>query len=184
MVAQDIEDALAVVRRAIHDEIAGQRFYKDAAYHSADPWAKEIFATLAQEEEAHSRLLLLEYKALTTQGRWIDLDTARTSDAEVDNTRLTFSDDEPSPALFPAQWSVEGIVDRRTDDLGALAFGIRMERRATELYSQAASACAVPAAREAYGFLVQEEVRHYHELKTHWEKLVGRPFKEARHGEE
>jgi rubrerythrin len=184
MATQDIEGALAVVRRAIHDEIAGQRFYQDAAYHSVDPWAKEIFATLAQEEEDHSRLLLLEYEALTTQGRWIDLDTARTSDAEVDITRLTFSDDEPFPALFPAQWSVEGIVDRRTDDLGALAFGIKMERRAIDLYSQAASACAGPAAREAFEFLVQEEVRHYQELKTHWEKLAGRPFNEARHGEE
>ena len=51
-----------------------------------------------------------------------------------------------------------------------------MEARAIAQYGQAAEMSQDPAAREAYRFLVEEERRHYHQLKTHWEKLAGRAF--------
>lgn len=86
---QDLESALAVIRSAIHDEVTGQRFYDDAARYCIDPWAKEMFATLAKEEDVHTRLLLREYEALTTQGRWIDPEMALASDAVVDITRFS-----------------------------------------------------------------------------------------------
>jgi rubrerythrin len=177
---QSIDSALAVVRRAIHNEITGQRFYSDAAYRCIDPWAKEVFDTLASEEEEHTRLLLLEYEALTTDGRWIDLDTALTSNVEVDITRFRFSEEEPAEDLFPPQRSVEQAVDRRADDLAALAFGIRMEQRAIGLYGDAAETEADRAAREAYQFLVEEETRHYHQLRSHWERLSGTAWPEER----
>jgi rubrerythrin len=173
---QDTETALAIVRRAVRNEIAGQGFYNDAAYHCIDLWAKEIFATLAREEEEHTRLLLLAYEALTRQGRWIDLDSARTSDAVVDITRLDFPEDGPAEELFPPEWSMGGVVDRRADDLAALAFGIQMEERTIDLYRRAATTSGDAAAQEAYEFLVQEEIRHYHQLKNHWEKLAGMAF--------
>lgn len=179
MSVQSIDSALAVVRRAIYNEITGQRFYSDAAYHCIDPWAKEIFDTLASEEEEHTQLLLLEYEALTTDGRWIDLDTALTSNVEVDITRFHFSEEEPAEDLFPAQRSVEQAVDRRADDLAALAFGIRMEKRAIGLYGNAAETEADRAAREAYQFLVEEETRHYHQLRSHWERLSGTAWPEG-----
>ena len=69
-----MEHALAVLQRAIQNEVAGQRFYNDAAYHCIDPWAKDLFSTLALEEENHTRLLLVEYEALETRGRWLDLE--------------------------------------------------------------------------------------------------------------
>jgi rubrerythrin len=64
------------------------------------------------------------------------------------------------------------------DDLAALAFGIQMEKGAIELYSQAGAMARDPAARQAYQFLVEEETRHYHDLKDQWEKLAGRAFEE------
>jgi rubrerythrin len=172
----DVESALVVLRQAIHNEIAGQRFYGDAALHCIDPWAKEVFATLAEEEEGHTQLLLLEYEALTTQGRWIDLDAARTSDAMIDITRFSFAGDAFVEELFPQGQSVSGAVDRLSDDLAALAFGIEMEKKAIELYSRQAAESADPAAENAYEFLVQEETRHYDQLKTQWEKLAGASF--------
>lgn len=177
---EDTEAALAIVRRAVRNEIAGQRFYNDAASHCIDLWAKEMFATLAGEEEDHTRLLLLAYEALTRHGRWIDLDSARASDAFVDITRLGFPEDGPAEELFPPEWSVGGVVDRRADDLAALAFGIQMEERAIDLYSRAGRTSRDAAAQEAYEFLVQEETRHYHQLKNHWEKLAGMAFEGAR----
>lgn len=178
MSTYDLEKALAIVRSAIHNEVSGQRFYHDAAYYCIDLWAKEIFADLAREEEEHTRLLLLAYETLTTQGHWVDLEAARASNVEVDITRFDFPPDEPAEALFPFQWTAAEAIDRRSDDLSALAFGIGMETRAIEQYSQAGKTSQDPAAREAYRFLVEEETRHYLQLKAHWEKLAGRAFQD------
>jgi rubrerythrin len=175
---RNLHSTLAVIRRAIHNEIAGQRFYSEAAHYCIDPWAKEVFADLTQEEEAHTRLLLLEYEALTTQGRWIDPEIAMASGSDVDITRFTFPDDEPAEELFPPQWSADQAIDRRADDLAALAFGIRMEEIAIELYSQSAKATDDPIAQGAYAFLVEEETRHFHQLRTNWERLAGVAFEE------
>jgi rubrerythrin len=176
----DVEAALAVIRRAIHSEVTGQRFYSDAAYYCIDTWAKEIFATLAQEEEVHTRLLLLQHEALSTGGRWLDPEQALASDAEVDITRMNLTGDEAGAEeeLFPPQWSASDTVDRRADDLAALAFGIQMEKRAVALYGEQASAARDPAARKAYEFLVLEEEQHYQQLKERWEELAGIPFAE------
>jgi rubrerythrin len=173
---QEIENALVVIRRAIYNEIAGQRFYDDAAYACIDPWAKEVFATLAAEENVHTRLLLLEYRALTDQGRWLDPRIALESTADVDITQVTFPDEQPGEELFPSQWSAAQVVDRRATDLDALAFGIELEKKAIELYGQAGQQVQDPAAYRAYRFLADEETRHYNQLKTQWENLAGRPF--------
>jgi rubrerythrin len=176
LVIREIENALVVIRRAIHDEVAGQRFYGDAAYACIDPWAKEVFATLAAEEQVHTRLLLLEYRALTDQGRWLDPRMALESTADVDITQVTFPDERPGEELFPSQWSAVQVIDRRATDLDALAFGIELETRAIELYGQAGQQLQDPAAQRAYRFLADEETRHFNQLKIQWENLAGRPF--------
>lgn len=172
----DLEEALSVIERAIQNEIAGQRFYQDAAYYCIDPWAKEAFSTLAREEEEHATLLLGEYQSLTSQGRWLSPEAALELGARTDIGRLTFSGNEPGAALFPAGWSPEHAVDRRTDDLSVLAFGIQIEEQSLALYQQQADGIPDPAAREAYQFLVEEERRHHRQLQARWESLAGRPW--------
>lgn len=174
-----IEGILAVIRRAIQNEIAGQRFYSDASFYCLDPWAKDLFSSLALEEEGHTQLLLVEYESLEQHGKWVDPDAARLSGDQVDITRFTFSDDDPAQELFPSQWSVDQAVDRRADDLAALAFGISMEEQAITLYGEQSLENADPVAREAYQFLVEEEKRHYRQLKDQWERLAGVPFGDA-----
>jgi rubrerythrin len=173
---QELDRALTVIRRAIHSEITGQRFYSDASFYCIDPWAKEVFATLAREEEEHTHLLLVEYESLSTAGQWLDPDTARVSGAQADITKIPFPDDEPAEQLFPPQWSVSETVDRTADDLAALAFGIEMEQGAIALYAEQADRISDPAAKMAYQLLVEEETRHYEQLRDQWERLAGTPF--------
>lgn len=173
---QDLESALSVIQHAVHNEVAGQRFYNDAALYCIDPWAKEIFAMLAREEEGHTQLLLAEYEALKTQGRWLDPDTALASGAQLDITRFTFSEDESGVELFPPQRPVAEAVDRSADDLDALAFGIRKEEQSIALYRGEADRHSESAAQQTYRFLLEEEARHYRQLKEQWEKLAGIPF--------
>jgi rubrerythrin len=173
-----VDHALAVLQRAIQSEIAGQRFYNDAAYYCIDPWAKELFSSLALEEEIHTRLLLVEYEALETQCRWLDLDRAISLGVDVDITKYTFPEGGGGSGkeLFPVDWLAREAVDRRSDDLAALAFGIKMEQEALDLYGQESGVAQDPAARKAYQFLIEEETRHYRDLKEQWEKLAGTPF--------
>lgn len=173
---REVEAALAVVQHALHNEIVGQRFYNDAAFYCVDPWAKEVFANLAREEESHTQLLLVEYQSLETHGRWVDPEVALQKGADIDITSVTFADNEPVEELFPPQWSVTEAVDRRADDLTALAFGIQMELRAIALYAHEAAGSSDLAAQDAYQFLIDEETRHHRQLKEQWERLAGIPF--------
>lgn len=174
----DLDTTLAVIRQAIRNEIAGQRFYHDASFYCIDPWAKDVFAELAREEEKHTQLLLIEYRSLETTGQWVEPEQALQREPEMDITRLSFSDDEPQEELFPPGWSMGDAVDRRADDLAALAFGIGMEREAIDLYSREREGTPDAAAKTAYGFLIEEESRHYTQLKDQWERLAGRSFSE------
>jgi rubrerythrin len=176
MSVPELESALAVMRRAIRNEVAGQRFYNEAAFYCVDPWAKDVFAGLAREEEQHTQLLLVEIESLEKTGQWVDPARALENGAGMEITKLTFSDDEPEEELFPTQWSAGDAVDRRADDLAALAFGIRLEREAMDLYGREGASTPDPAAQRAYRFLVEEENRHYNQLKDQWERLSGRPF--------
>jgi rubrerythrin len=171
--AQGIEAALGVIRCAVQNEIAGQRFYADASRSCIDPWAKETFAILAGEEQVHTRLLLLEHKALAAGGEWLDPQVALAGGMEVDITQIAFSDEDCGDALFPTEQAAAEIVDRRASDLDALIFGISLEKSAIELYTRAGAAVADAAARKAYRFLVDEETRHYQQLRTQWERLAG-----------
>lgn len=172
----ELEAALAVIRRAVHNEIAGQRFYHDAAFYCVDPWAKDLFANLAQEEERHAHLLLVEYESLEAEGQWMDPAVAMQGEVSVDVTKITLPDDDSAEELFPAEWAVAEAIDRRADDLGALAFGLRLEQRAIALYRHEAAENEDPLAQQAYQFLVEDEMRHRSQLKQRWENLAGIPF--------
>jgi rubrerythrin len=174
----DYQGALVAIQRAIQNEIAGQRFYDDAAFHCFDPWAKEAFDLLAREEESHVLLLLGEYRSLTTQKRWLPPEAALRLGASLDITQMTFSSDGPKTKLFPPEWPAEKAIDRRADDLSALAFGLEIEEQSIALYQQEAEAAKEPAAREAYLFLVSEERQHYQQLQARWESLAGMSWPE------
>jgi rubrerythrin len=176
MTIPELEGAMAVIRHAIHNEIAGQRFYNDASFYCIDPWAKDLFSSIAREEERHTQLLLVQYKALETRGQWVHPEIALDAAPEIDIASLTFSDDEPAVELFPPLRSAGDAVDRRADDLAALAFSIGMEKEAIDLYGSERAKAQDTAAQEAYSFLIEEETRHYRQFMSQWERLSGRPF--------
>jgi rubrerythrin len=176
---KDIETALSVIRRAVQSEIAGQRFYSDASSHCIDPWAKEVFSFLAHEEERHTQLLLMEYQSLDKYGHWIEPDDAMADTTAIDITQFTFLEEGAGEELFPSGWSASDAVDRRADDLAALAFGIEMERQAIAVYGDQARSSTEPAARRAYELLLAEERQHLRKLTERWEQLAGIPFSDA-----
>lgn len=170
------QSTLIVLRRAIQNDLAGQRFYFDAASYCIDPWAKEVFATLARGKERHVRRLLAEYESLRESDRWNGLGRGRSSRAPLDITHLTFEEDEKVEGASPFQRTAGQLVDRRSDDLEALALGIDMERTVLELYRQASLAEEDQEVRKAYEFLLRDKARYYHRLRDQWQDLAGVPF--------
>ena len=179
LLPHEVQSALAVVRQALREEIAGQRFYSEAAFYCIDLWAKEVFASLAQEEQNHIQVLLLEYESLNENQPWLDLQTVRASQVDVDITQVDFGDGDTEPELFPLRRTVEQAVDRRSDDLAALALGIKMEQAAIDLYTRTARENADHVVQTIYTYLAEEETRHYHQLKERWENLAGTSFPES-----
>jgi rubrerythrin len=173
------EPALMVLLRAIQNEIATQRFYDDAASYCIDPWAKEVFGNLAREREDRAYLLLCEYESLRASGRWHNGGSAWPVDAGPDFSCLRFEEGEKPEDAFLQKWAVDQAIDRRSDDLEALAFGVLVEKRTLEHYQQAEQAAEEEEARQAYEYLIQDETRHYRQLKDRWEKRSGRQFAES-----
>ena len=173
------DSALVVLLHAIQNEIAGQRFYDDAARFCIDPWAKELLDRLAREEEGHVQLLLGQYDALRGGLGWRDIQEATERGAAADLSRVAFPAGEPPAALFPSGWSPAQALDRGSDDLSALMLAIEIEKLAVGLYQRESETARDDAAREAYLFLVQEERRHYRQLTAQWERLSGLPWEEG-----
>jgi rubrerythrin len=176
LLAVDVKAALAVIETAIQNEIAGRRFYDEASRYCIDLWAKEVFASLASDEERHAQLLLGEHESLSQQGQWLDPADALKTGESVDITRISFSDGMPGAELFPPGWAAGDAIDRTWDDLAALAFGIGLEKAAIALYQAEATKVSDTSALRAFNFLVSEEERHYHQLVDRWEQLAGVEF--------
>lgn len=172
----DVEAALAVLQTAIHNEIAGQRFYNEASGYCIDLWAKEIFAKLARDEEKHTQLLLGEHEALSMLGEWLQPEDALRAGERVDITRVSFLVAPARNELFPPNGATADAIDRTWDDLAALAFGIRLETAAIALYQEQASHTTDAAAQRAFRFLLTEEEGHYSDLVKRWEQLAGVEF--------
>ncbi len=173
------EGALEIIRGAVHNEISGQQLYDDAVRYAIDLGAKQILDTLAREEERHVNLLLGEYDALCSLGRWLDPQEAMQHGAKVDVGRVLPSSGAFVPELFPPGWSPTTALERTMDDLSALAFGLQIEEIAVALYEQEAGAATDTIAAETYRFLAEEERRHVRLLSDHWQRLAGVPWMEG-----
>ncbi len=167
---------MAVLREAIRNEVAGRQFYADAAHYCIDLWAKETFARLADDEEEHTRLLARVYQELAAGGDWLDLETARYGTLAPDLDSLDLAHESTKESLFSTRGSPADLIDRKSDDLAALALGIEMERRAIHLYGEQALTVDHPQAHAAYRLLMAEETEHRDRLQAHWERLAGTPF--------
>lgn len=173
------QEALLVLQRGIQNDLAGQRFYFDAASYCIDPWAKEIFVTLAQRKEKQVRRLLAEYESVRDLNRSNGRGNGGSNRPILDVTHLTFQEDEAIERSLPFQLSAAQVVDRRSDDLQALALGIDVERSILDLYRQASLAAKDREVKKAYEFLLRDEARHYRRLRDQWQELAGVPFDDS-----
>ena len=154
---------LGVLRRGMQIERNGYRFYIDAAQRAVADSGKRVFRGLANDEEKHLHLLLVEYGSLESGQGWIDptqaLDTAL--DFDPANPDLPGADyPGPLPIFSPAR------VPSLDNDLAALEFALETELMSYNLYKDSAEEQDDAAARGAYEILAEEENKHYELLQS------------------
>ncbi|MDY7042043.1 MAG: ferritin family protein [Chloroflexota bacterium] len=168
---QDTNSALSILRRAMKGERDGYRFYVEASQRSADPAGAGTFRNLANAEEDHLRLIFVEYQSLSAGQGWVAPEEAMAREVEVDIAKpLPWEEAESKETPFSATWAAYE-VDGLAGDLAALEFGLDMEKKFYKMYQEAAAQAEEPQARQAYGFLMKEENKHYKILQDAYDYL-------------
>lgn len=154
--------ALQALRQAIRLEQDGYEFYAEAAEMMADPRGREMFLSLADDEELHLRIVRDQYEALIAGKGW----TSFHEGLELKPVDL----DKP---LFPPEAAaLEKAIGSEASDTDALLFAMQKENESYELYRKAATETADPAGKEMYQRLASYERVHFDILMLNYEHLV------------
>lgn len=135
-------NTISIIETAIRREIEAYEFYRAVADKTTDAAVKEIFATLAQEEQAHREFLrncLDDTNILKKLPVPPDYKVAEAA-AEPDL----------SPSMKPAE---------------AIALAMKKEQSSYELYTRLAEHAADPAYKEIFAGLAKMELQHKTQLE-------------------
>jgi rubrerythrin len=160
---QDTTAALSVLRQAIRNELDGKTMYIQAGERTKNELGKAMFRSFAREEEEHLHILQVQYAEVSESGEWVDVEAARKEPRD------------PNLVLFPQEeGKVKEIIPEGASDLEALRIAIDFERRAVQMYEQAASETDDPAAQTFYRDLAQWEGTHYEILDNSHDYLANK----------
>ncbi len=128
--------ALEVLKMALLLERQGRAFYEQVAAQTRSPAVRELFATLAEEEQKHAEILV-ERGGPAAPGPVPDT-----------LSRLVLSGE------------VRRQIGAASYEAAAISAAIDMENRAVALYSEQAGKAASPAERAMYQWLADWERGH------------------------
>ncbi len=157
----DVQSALVALEVAIQTEKDGRDFYARAAERTGDPGGKVLFASLADDELEHLRLLQSQREALTEDGRWLPL-------PESEEHRVR----EIGGAPIFGREALDRNVDVHTSELSALRMAYLIEKDAVTFYTRAASETEDPDGRAMYERLVEMEKEHQQILEEEYNALA------------
>jgi rubrerythrin len=158
----DLQSALMALHVAIQTEKDGRDFYKRAAETSSDPGGKLLFASLADDELEHLRLLESQREALARDGKWL---SPEKPDEQTPPIKV-----EGAP-IFSRE-AVASNVNAYTSDLSALRLAFLIEKDAVVFYTRAAAETEDPDGKAMYERLVEMEKEHQHILEEEYNALA------------
>lgn len=159
---EDEKAALGILERAMGIEYEGRQFYLKAAQTTQDKKGKEMFSTLAEDEQKHYGLIKRQHTAVTVEGRWVASSEIKPVDIDLDKP------------LFPRGIeALEKTVTARSSDWDALLFGLDIEIKSYDFYRRAASEIGDPLGKETFEFLAEQEQSHFDVLMMRYDSLFG-----------
>ncbi|MGD1995756.1 MAG: ferritin family protein [Anaerolineae bacterium] len=164
----EITAAVNALKIAIQTEREGRQFYREAARKTQDPKGREMFASLAQDELAHERILNERLEGLERQGEW-----------------QAGADQEWPAADLPSEgipiFSRERIardVRQYTYELSALRMAYLLERDAVTFYTRAAEETDNAVGKAMFEELAEWERNHQRILEQEYD-FLGKQFELA-----
>jgi rubrerythrin len=142
---------LEAVKTAIITELRGLEIYKAAAEKAEDPAAKQMFLSLAEDEEAHKRFLERNFESLLENGTW-------SVPATPENLNPLDHSDVITPEFLDR-------VKGGAFEMGVVAAGVMLEKTAIEYYSKMANECPDQESAEVFRFLATWEEDHLESLQ-------------------
>lgn len=143
---------------AIRAERDGYNFYAMAAQGMKDKKGREMFETLAKEEQEHEQFLEAQYKSMVEQGN-PDPNLRLQAKADLSGESPLFSD------------GIRGRLGEAHHEMSALSIGIRLEQAAMDYYRAQAKDVPDQTVRDFYVQLADWEQGHYYALLRQEELL-------------
>lgn len=152
------EKILEALKKATQAEIEGQHFYAMAAMATQDPMGRQVFETLAREEQAHARFLRAQHDSILETGH-ADSSLSLGSPLELLGSSPIFSD------------LLKSRVKGAHYEMTALSIGIQLEADAQHFYRVQAELAHDSVVRDFFLELANWESGHYHALLAQQESL-------------
>lgn len=147
------KETLGYIKQAIVSEIEGYEFYKMAAGQARDPFIKETFLELAEEERKHVVWLQDLHEKVEGKDSNFDLDTV---------------DAPPSPDFF--NWVKLDREDPQTV-LSVFGIALQLEKASYEFYQKVSDEADDPSVKELFKVLESWERAHYETFNKEYESL-------------
>jgi rubrerythrin len=157
-------DELSVLTKAMKLEMDGKAFYLMAAGISDDPETKEMFATLAEDEQHHYNYIERQLNQRKDGKDWVPIPELTKVEA-VDARAPIFPAGKQVPKTLPDKPTLED----------ALLFGLDAEVKSYELYDQSAKQTDNPDARKMFEKLAAAERGHFDTLMMRYESYFDYP---------
>lgn len=154
---------LESLKTAIQTENDGRAFYQDATQRAANPLAKTVFETLADEELVHIETIKAFYDSLKETGSCPELE-GFLEDRTKPQVRL-------ENVFQKAHQRIDQEVKADAESLEAYKMAMELEQRAYDMYRQLLTDTDDEMARKLYQFMLEQENEHYAFLKETYDYL-------------
>ncbi|MDH7488609.1 MAG: ferritin family protein [Anaerolineae bacterium] len=148
---------LEALKLAAHKEQDARKFYLESAERVKDACGREMFLSLADEEQHHLTMVQRTYESLIGGGGWVEFAEA-----------AAVAEFEP----LKARENLKRQVSEATSEADALLLAIQLENDSYDLYVQQAEQVSDPAGKQMYRYLAQAERRHFDILMLNYEHMI------------
>ena len=153
--------ALTALSQALKLEKEGREFYLKAAEETLQGKGREMFLSLADDEEKHAAMVERQLHAVEGDGSYVLLPDLEAPDIDLGDK------------LFPPEREkVEATVGVNPNVLDALHIALEREVKSHELYRTMAQQTKDQAGQQMYQWLAAAEMTHFNLLMSNYEALV------------
>lgn len=158
----DKDTALEALQQAACNEEETRQFYLEVAQRTIDQRGREMFLSLAEEEEVHLRTVKAQYEALQAGRGWVVFEEL----PPCEPTALEI------PLSARARELLAKEVRADASDLDALLLGMQIEHKSYDFYQQAAAQTTDPDGKALYQSLAAAERTHFDVLMLNYEHML------------